>query len=70
MDFEECFPLCQLKSNDIEGRYIVAAKDIKQGETIMEELPAVRCPPYSTKPARNVIGQCVLRIVVPRKIIY
>ena len=31
-------------------RYIVAAKDIKEGETIMEEEPAVRCPPYSTKP--------------------
>ena len=28
----------------------MAAKDIKEGETIMEEQPAVRCPPYSTKP--------------------
>ena len=28
----------------------MAAKDIKEGETIMEECPAVRCPPYTTKP--------------------
>ena len=34
----------------VHFRYIVAAMDIKEGETIMEEEPAVRCPPYSTKP--------------------
>ena len=34
----------------VSFRYIVAAKDIKEGETIMEEQPALRSPPYSTKP--------------------
>ena len=31
-------------------RYVVAKKFIKKGQLIIEELPVVRCPPYSTKP--------------------
>lgn len=40
----------QIVMNDIEGRYLEAARNIKQGELILEELPLLRSPDYSSKP--------------------
>lgn len=42
--------MLQVLHNDILGRYLVATRDIKQGEIILEEIPLIKGPSQMTAP--------------------